>query len=114
MMAGLTIVVALPFVGLLLLSGFWASRRYARFEELPGHYDIVGNPTRMAPRRTMVWMLPALFSFFLLAIAIFAPLIPRELQNGDPAIGVLFGGASSVAAQLFILWLTERWARRQP
>ncbi|MBU1253436.1 hypothetical protein Q9K01_03295 [Qipengyuania sp. DY56-A-20] len=114
MAAWLPLWVAMPFVGLLLLSGLWAGRRYARFEQLPGHYDIAGNPTRMAPRRTMVWMLPMLFSLVLLTIATFTALIPREMQNGEPAIGALFGGVSLVAAQMFVLWLTERWARRQP
>ncbi len=113
MTAWLPVMVALPFVGLLLLSGLWASRRYARFEQLPGHYDITGNPTRMASRATMVWMLPIAFSCVLLAIATFTVVLPREMLNGDPAIGALVGGVCLFAAQLFVLWLTERWAQRQ-
>ena len=114
MMAGLPIVVALPFVGLLLLSGFWASRRYARFEKLPGHYDLAGNPTRMAARRTVVWMLPVIFSVALLAIATFTVGLPREMLNGDPTIGSLVGGIGLLGGQISVLWITERWARRQP
>ena len=114
MAAWLPVVVALPFVGLLLLSGLWASRRYARFERLPGHYDMAGNPTRMAPRHTTVWMLPIIFSLVLLAIVTFTIVLPREMLNGDPAIGAFVGGVCLSGAQVFVLWITERWALRQP
>ncbi len=111
--AWLPVVVTLPFVGILLASGVWAHRRFARFEELPGHYDFRGKPTRMAPRSVMVWMLPILFSATLLVIALATSLLPADAQNGDPVAGAIIGGVTVVAAQALVLWLTERWASRQ-
>ena len=105
--------VFLPFVAILLASGVWASRRFARFEELPGHFDFRGRMTRMAPRRTMVWMLPVLFSVVLVVLALMPQGVPPEHRNGDPVVAVAVGGITLVAAQCFVLWLTDRWARRQ-
>lgn len=105
--------VSLPFVAILLASGVWASRRFARFDELPGHFDFRGRVTRMAPRRTMVWMLPVLFSALLVFLALVMQGIPPELRNGSPVTAALIGGITLVAAQFFVLWLTDRWAGRQ-
>lgn len=105
--------VSLPFVAILLASGVWASRRFARFDELPGHFDFRGRVTRMAPRRTMVWMLPVLFSVLLVFLALVMQGIPPELRNGSPVTAALIGGITLVAAQFFVLWLTDRWAGRQ-
>lgn len=114
MTAWLPVLVAMPFAGLLLLSGPWAGGRYARFERLPGHYDIAGKPTRMASRTMMVWTLPVVCTFVLLAIAIYSAAVPPEMLNGDPVTGVVVGGIGLFAAQLLMLWLTARWASRQP
>lgn len=105
--------VSLPFVAILLASGVWASRRFARFDELPGHFDFRGRVTRIAPRRTMVWMLPVLFSALLVFLALVMQGIPPELRNGSPVTAALIGGITLVAAQFFVLWLTDRWAGRQ-
>lgn len=105
--------VSLPFVAILLASGVWASRRFARFDKLPGHFDFRGRVTRMAPRRTMVWMLPVLFSALLVFLALVMQGIPPELRNGSPVTAALIGGITLVAAQFFVLWLTDRWAGRQ-
>lgn len=105
--------VSLPFVAILLASGVWASRRFARFDELPGHFDFRGRVTRMAPRRTIVWMLPVLFSVLLVFLALVMQGIPPELRNGSPVTAALIGGITLVAAQFFVLWLTDRWAGRQ-
>ena len=110
----LPLLATVPFVAVLLASGRWANRRYARFDELPGHYDIRGRATTMAPRRVMAWMLPVLFSIVLVAIAIFTALVPPEYRNGDPLIGILVGGLGLLAGHALVLWLTERWANRQP
>ena len=113
-MAGwLPVAVAMPFAGALLASGIWASRRYARFDQLPGHYDFTGRPTRMTSRRVMVWMLPVLFSVSLIGLALFTAVLPQEMQNGDPSVGLLISGAALLGAQLLVLWLTDRWARTQ-
>ena len=108
------VAVVLPFVLALTYSGYWAARRYARFDELPGHYGFDGEPTRMAPRRVMVWMLPVIFGCILAMIAALAVILPREVQNGDPVVGALLGGVGLLGGQVFVLWLTERWARKQP
>ena len=107
------LLISLPFVGVLLASGAWASRRFARFEQLPGHFDFRGRATRMAPRRVMVWMLPILFSAMLVFITLLTEMVPPEYRNGDPLVGALIGGVSLVGAQALVLWLTDRWARRQ-
>lgn len=105
--------VSLPFVAMLLASGVWASRRFARFDELPGHFDVRGRVTRMAPRRTMVWMLPVLFSVVLVFLALVMQGVPAEQRNGDPVVGVVVAGITLVASQIFVLWLTDCWANRQ-
>lgn len=105
------LAAALPFVAVLLASGAWANRRYARFERLPSHFGITGKADAYAPRGTMAWLLPLLFSAALIAIAVFVAVLPREMQNGDPLVGVMVGGSGLAGAQLFVLWLTERWAR---
>ena len=110
----LSLAAALSFICMLIGSGVWASRRYARFDQLPGHYDFGGRPTRMQSRRLMVWMLPVLFSLTLAAISLVPMLVPPNLVNGDPMIGVIIAGLGLVGAQVFVLWLTERWARSQP
>ncbi len=111
MIGWLPMAAALPFAALLLSSGAYADRRFARFDELPAHFDLAGKATRMAPRRTMAWMLPILFSIALVAIAILTSVLPRHMQNGDPVAGVIVGGLGLLAAQALVLWLTERWAR---
>ena len=107
------VAVALPFVSALIYSGFWAAKRYSRFDELPGHYGLDGEPTRMAPRRLMVWMLPVLFALSLVIIAGLAVMLPGGARNGNPVVGTLVGGAGLLGGQLFVLWLTDRWARNQ-
>lgn len=107
------LLISLPFVAVLLASGVWAGRRFARFDLLPAHFDFRGRVTRMAPRRTMVWMLPLLFSITLMFLALVTQGVPAELQNGSPVTGAVVGGVSLVLAQFFVLWLTDRWARRQ-
>ncbi len=109
----LPLAATLPFVAVLLLSGLWANRRYRSFERLPAHFDIRGKADAYASRRTMVWMLPTLFSIMLVAIALFTIFLPRELQNGDPVVGVLVVGLALAGAQVFVLRLTESWARGQ-
>jgi len=107
------VAIALPFSALLLLSGVWASRRFAEYEKLPSHFNIRGEADRFAPRVVMVWMLPVLFSAMLLGIAAAVPVIPQDLQNGDPVSGILISGVLLIGAQLLVLWLTVRWARSQ-
>ena len=111
--AWLPLVVTLPFVALLLLSGAWANRRYARFDEIPGHYDFRGDPTRMSPRGMMVWLMPAVFSFALIVINAASVLSPPEIRKGSPILNALFMGVLLLGAQALLLWLTERWARQQ-
>jgi hypothetical protein len=62
----------------------------------------------------MVWLLPILFSFSLAVIALLTLVIPKSMQNGDPTIGVIVGGVGLLGGQLFVLRLTEKWARSQP
>ena len=113
-MAGwLPLAATLPFVAVLLGSGAWASRRYVGFDQLPSHFGITGKADSFAPRRVMSWLLPVLFSLAIVAIGTLSILIPPEMRNGDPVVGTLVGGVSLVGAQIFVLGLTERWARKQ-
>ena len=107
------ITLVLPFIAVLLASGAWAARRFAAFEQLPGHFDFKGRASRLTPRNVMVWMLPGLFSVMLSVSAAAMAAIPRAYQNGDPSTGILIAGLSFLAAQGFVLWLTDRWARQQ-
>ena len=77
-------LATVPFVAVLLASGRWANRRYARFDELPGHYDIRGEATRMAPRAQMAWLMPVVSSIVLVAIAI----APPSYSVGGPQGGL--------------------------
>lgn len=113
-MGWLPFAVTLPFIASLLASGVWADRHFDRFEKLPAHFDISGKATRLAPRRTMVWLLPTLFSAILVFTALLGLVVPPEQQDGYPVAGVMFSGGALLAAQGFVLWLTERWARNQP
>jgi len=52
---------------------------------------------------TMVWLLPVVFSFILLAIALGTAIIPRAMQTGDLIASVLISGAGLMAAQGYVL-----------
>ncbi|MEE4201403.1 hypothetical protein [Erythrobacter sp.] len=98
---------------LLMLSGFWTDRTYRRFDMLPGHYDIAGRATRMAPRRMMAFLLPVLFSAMMATFVILAGVLPRDMQNGDPETGLWVMIVAFLGAQALVLWLLGRWASRQ-
>ena len=106
-------LAAFPFAVILIASGFWANSRFARFDRLPSHFNIRGEADAFAPRRLMAWALPILFSLILLAIPVLVIVLPPEAQHGDPLPGVVLGGTSLVGAEIFVLWLTVRWARKQ-
>lgn len=97
---------------LLLTSALWANRRYRRFDRLPTHFDIRGNADAIGSRNVVIWLLPTVFAVMLSAICGMFMLVPAEAQNGDPVIGMIFAAIGLVAAQLFILFLTERWVRK--
>lgn len=109
----LPLILCTPFVLLIMASGLWANRRFRRFKRLPGHFDITGKATYLAPRSLIIWYIPIVLSTVLIAIALAGVLVPRELQNGDAVTGVVLGGVCILGAQMLILWLTERWASRQ-
>ncbi|TNE56732.1 MAG: hypothetical protein EP341_04530 [Sphingomonadales bacterium] len=100
-------------ITMLLYSGYWTDRTYARFERIPGHYDFHGNATRLTPRRQMAWLIPVIFSVILAVFTVLFELIPADMQNGDPSIGLVFSSVVLVSAQGLILWLLSRWARSQ-
>ena len=110
----LVLLVTLPFVAALLLSGLWAGRRFSHHRELPGHFDFAGRPTRMAPRGVMVWLLPATFSFSLLAMAAMIALVPVDQRKGEVAEVVpliVLIALILLGAQALVLWLMIRWER---
>lgn len=113
-MSGIAAVFLGAAILALLASMRWAARRYARFEKRPQHFGITGEATYLGPPALIIWQLPLLFIIVLLAIACLFAFVPRELQNGDPTIGMAISAVALVSAHGFILWLTERWAKVQP
>ncbi|ABC62321.1 hypothetical protein ELI_01145 [Erythrobacter litoralis HTCC2594] len=61
----------------------------------------------------MAWFLPVLFSFSMFGAAVLFWIVPPEMQNGDPMMGILIAAASLLGGQGFVLWLLSRWAREQ-
>jgi hypothetical protein len=107
------IAIVMVSVLLLLASGWWTDNAYRRFDQIPAHYDIRGNATRLTPRRPMAWALPAGFSIFLVGFALAIGFIPPEMQNGDPSAAIIASSLIMLAAQGIILWLLRRWALGQ-
>lgn len=107
-----TVAIVVIAIVLLLLSGFWTDRTYNRFSELPGHYDCKGRPTRMAPRRTMAWLLPLTFSLMLVVIGFALAMLPADAQS-NPDAGLVIASITLLGAQGLILWLLDRWASWQ-
>ncbi|NNC59538.1 MAG: DUF1648 domain-containing protein [Erythrobacter sp.] len=105
--------LALLAVVALVYSAVWTDRRYRRFEQLPAHYDIRGNATRFASRRLMAWLLPGVCIAMLVAIALVTWLVPPGLQNGDQITGLVVASVAMLGSQGLVLWLHERWARKQ-
>ena len=97
----------------LVWSGFWANKRFADFDQLPGHFDFAGRATRLSPRRTMVWLLPIMFSVMMVVMSAAPYLVKSEYRNGDPLLGLVITAIALLGAQAFILWLTDRWAKQQ-
>ena len=97
----------------LLLSVVWAKQRFGHFEHLPQHYDWRGKATRLGPPSLIIWGLPLIDIAIMIAIAALFVFVPRELQNGDPTTGMVFASLVIAGSHVFILWLTDRWARAQ-
>nr|WP_298895248.1 hypothetical protein [uncultured Altererythrobacter sp.] len=97
----------------LVWSGFWANKHFADFDQLPGHFDWAGQASRLTPRRRMVWLLPIMFSFMMVAFAVMPYFVPGDYDPAGAIPWLLFTGASLLGAQAFVLWLTYRWAKQQ-
>ena len=98
-------------IALLLASGAWTDRRYRQFDRIPGHYDFRGRATRLDPRRQMAWLLPVLFSLMIAGFIVLVSVVPPEMQNGDPSMGLALICVTLLGAQALVLWLLSRWAR---
>lgn len=108
-----SLVVAALGIMVLLVSGWWTNRAYARFELLPGHYDWRGRVTRMEKRSVMAWLLPVVFSVSLMAMMVMFITLPSEMVNGDPSIGLYLVTVTFLGSQAFVLRLLSRWAKTQ-
>lgn len=97
----------------MLISGWWTNTAYQRFDQLPGHYDWRGRVTRMEKRVTMAWLLPGMFSVILAVLMVLLLVLPPEMINGDPSVGLYLASAVLFASQLSVLWLLSRWAKQQ-
>ena len=112
-MSGIAALVLGAAILALSLSVFWAKQRFGHFERLPQHYGLRGEATSLGTPALIIWQLPVLFILALIGIGGAFAFVPRELQNGDPTIGMIVACVSLSGAHAFILWLTERWARSQ-
>ncbi|TWJ09372.1 hypothetical protein [Altererythrobacter ishigakiensis] len=110
----LPLAITAGTVILLILSGAWANRRFADFEQLPGHYDFAGRGSRMTPRRTMVWLLPMMFSVMIGVYGAMAVFVPGAAGGlNELPWWLVFSAGCLLGAQALVLWLTDRWAKRQ-
>lgn len=109
-----SLVFAALGIAVLLASGWWTDRRYRRFDLLPAHYDLTGQPTRMDSRRVMAWILPVIFSLVIAAMAMLQLLLPPEAHNSDPSTPLYLLPPILLAAQGLVLWLLRRWAADRP
>ncbi|MEM7780067.1 MAG: hypothetical protein AAF697_06735 [Pseudomonadota bacterium] len=107
------LVLVCASVLILLASGWWTDRRYRGFTMIPAHYDVRGRATRMAPRRTMAWTLPVLFSCLLVILTFVVAAAPDAYSDGSPLMWALINSVTLIGAQVFVLWLLARWARSQ-
>lgn len=97
----------------LLLSIPWAKQRFGHFERLPHHFGWRGEPTRLGSPTLIVWFLPLFEIAMLLGIAALFVFVPREMQNGNPTVGIVIAALVVTASHAFTLWLVDRWARTQ-
>ena len=108
-----SLVVAALGIMVLLASGWWTNTAYARFDQLPGHYDWRGRATRMEKRSVMAWLLPVVFSVSLMAMMVMLITLPSEMVNGDPSVGLYLVTVTLLGGQAFVLRLLSRWAKTQ-
>jgi hypothetical protein len=107
------LVIAVATLVFLIASALWAERRFARFVNLPMHYGFTLEPTRMGSRSAAIWLPTGILVAVVLLNALLPTILGRDHINGDPDFGLTFASLAIVAAQIFILWLHTRWARRQ-
>ncbi|MEQ8412448.1 MAG: hypothetical protein RIC51_00655 [Erythrobacter sp.] len=109
--SGGALTLAAAAIGLLLLSGLWVEWRYRGFARLPVHFDGSGRATRLAPRRVVIWSTPTIFVGLNGFIVFLVQTLPRDDLRGEPDEALMIVAIVLLGAQLFILWLVERWAR---
>ena len=100
-------------IALLLGSAIWTNRRYARFDKLPGHFDIRGRPTCFFPRAVVAWLLPLVFTITAVVLVFVVMVIPQSETREATLYFVAMNCLILLAAQAFVLCLIERWARSQ-
>lgn len=114
--AGVSGVPALAVGGacvFLLFSAIWAHYRFADFDRLPRQFGFTLKPNSYAPRWVMVWILPAFLMATLAFVAFLPAFVSPEHINGDPELGPIIASLGVVGAQIFTLWLLNRWAKEQ-
>jgi hypothetical protein len=114
MSAALIVVATVIGMAILLASAMWADGRYRGYDRLPMHFDWRGKADGFGPRKVIVWLVPGIFAVTLAAIAAMLIWVPREMQNGDPSVGIVVATLAMIGGQAFTLWLLERWVRENP
>lgn len=114
MAAAMIVVVAVFGITILLASAVWADRRYRGYDRLPVHFDWRGRADAFGPRKVIVWLVPGIFAVTLAGIAVLMLWLPREMQNGDPSVGIAVATLAMIGGQAFALWLLDRWVRENP
>lgn len=111
MIDGLTFLLVGLSIAVLIYSGWWTDRRYARFDQIPAHYNLRGEATRLTSRSQMAWALPVGFSMMIFGFTAIFGLMPAEYQDDDPNAVLVFVCIILLGAQGLTLWLLGRWAR---
>lgn len=110
---GAFLSVAGPIVAtsFLIGSALWARARYRTFERLPVHFNWSGQATQLAPRDYVLGIITAVFFASLVLVVVSVVVIPQAQLTGDPGMAVIVSSVAVIAAQAFVLWLIDRWAK---
>lgn len=108
------VLTTAAIAALLVAAIAWrTASRLRPFDQLPTHFDLRGRADAFGPRRVILVTVPAILITTLAGIAATLVLVPRDLQNGNPVVGMAVCGIAVVGAQVLVAWLLGRWAAEQ-
>ena len=95
---------------LCFLAAMRADRRFARFDRIPWQFGLAGAPTSFGPRRAFFFLMPWLGVALLVLMGLSLVFLPA---TGSPAVAFVAVGLITLAIELLLIHLIERWARTQ-